>query len=134
MPMPALNLKPPATGLDTTDLERRLSAVEAEIAALGASMKRHDSALIEQHASGLREALTRAIDGFTHAARAHQVPPAMRARLVRASAQVAAQRESLTRATTALDGAMEVLLPRARAVVYAQPGPGPRNPPPLFAH
>lgn len=119
-------------GPATADLEQLLSAVETGLEALGVSMKRHDSDLIERHAGDLREALARAIDGFTRASHARRVPPTLRARLLRASGQVAAQRESLTRATVALDGVMDVLLPRARAVVYAQPGP--RTSSRLFTH
>lgn len=130
--MPALKQQHVPPRPNTADLERLLSAVENELDALGSSMKQHDSALIERHASGLREALTRAIDVFTRAARTGQVPTALRARLMKASGQVAAQRESLMRATVALDSAMDVLLPRTREVVYAKPGPRPQ--PTLFAH
>jgi hypothetical protein len=108
---------------DATDLERLLCAVERDLNALGESLRRRDSERIERHASGLRDALARAIDGFSHASRAGQVPAALRARLVKASGQVAVQRESLLRATIALDSAMEVLLPREDAVVYGSPGP-----------
>lgn len=128
-----LHTPPPCTpDPGTADLEQLLSAVETALEALGVSMKRHDSALIERHAGELREALARAIDGFTRASHARRIPPALRTRLMRASGQVAAQRETLTRATVALDGVMEVLLPRARAVVYAQPGP--RTSSRLFSH
>ena len=108
---------------DATDLEQLLCAVERDLNALGQSLRQHDSDRIERHASGLRDALTRAIDGFSRASRAGQVPAALRARLVKASGQVAVQRESLLRATVALDSAMEVLLPREDAVVYGSPGP-----------
>ena len=66
------------------------------------------------------QALTRALDGFTRASRSGQIPAALRARLVKASGQVAVQRESLLRATVALDGALEALLPREDAVVYGR--------------
>lgn len=107
---------------DATDLEHLLCAVELDLNALGHSLRQRDSDGIERHASGLRDALTRAIDGFSRASRAGQVPAALRARLVKASGQVAVQRESLLRATVALDSAMEVLLPREDAVVYGSPG------------
>lgn len=122
--------RPPGPGI--ADLEQLLSVVETELEALGVSMKRHDSALIERHAGDLREALARAVDGFTRAAHVRRIPPTLRARLLRANAQVAAQRDTLTRATVALDGVMAVLLPRARAAVYTQPGP--RTPSRLFTH
>jgi hypothetical protein len=44
----------------------------------------------------------------------------LRNRLVKASGQVAAQRESLLRATVALDRAIDALMPRENAPVYGQ--------------
>ena len=57
---------------------------------------------------------------FSDAARDGPVPPALRKRLASASGQVAAQRESLARATAALDRAIDVLLPRDAATLYAR--------------
>ncbi|MFN6997866.1 MAG: hypothetical protein ACK4PH_27065, partial [Aquincola tertiaricarbonis] len=45
------------------------------------------------------------------AARQGGVPPALRQRLAQASGRVAAQRESLARATAALDRAIDALMP-----------------------
>jgi len=51
------------------------------------------------------------------------VPPALRQRLALAGSQVAAQRESLARATAALDRAIDVLMPAPpAAAVYGQAG------------
>jgi hypothetical protein len=108
---------------DATDLESLLSAVELDLNALGDSLRQHDSDRIERHASDLRDALTRAIDGFSRASRTGKVPAALRARLVKASGQVAMQRESLLRATVALDGAVDMLLAREDAPVYGHPDP-----------
>lgn len=116
---------------DAADLERLLSAVEVDLNALGDSLRLRDSEGIERHASELRETLTRALDGFTRASRTGQVPAALRARLVKASGQVAVQRESLLRATVALDSALEALLPREDAVVYGRLD---RRSSALFAH
>jgi len=121
LPMNALNLRcTPVHCPDAADLERLLSAVEVDLNALGDSLRLHDSDRIERHAGDLREALTRALDGFTRASRTGQVPAALRARLVKASGQVAVQRESLLRATVALDSALEALLPRGDSVVYSR--------------
>ncbi|MEY2873539.1 MAG: hypothetical protein RLZZ373_910 [Pseudomonadota bacterium] len=121
LPMIALNPQStPPYCPDATDLEHLLTAVELDLNALGDSLRLRDSDRIEHHAGHLRDTLTRAIDGFTRASRAGQVPAALRARLVKASGQVAVQRESLLRATVALDSAMEVLLPREDAVVYGR--------------
>lgn len=124
LPMTATPLQsvPLPHGPDTTDLEQLLTAVERDLNTLGHALRQHDSDRIARHASSLRDALTRAIDGFSRASRAGQVPAALRTRLVQASRQVAEQRESLLRATIALDSAMEVLLPREDAVVYGRQG------------
>lgn len=117
---------------DAADLELLLTAVERDLNALGHSLRQHDSDRIAQHASSLRDALTRALDGFSRASRAGRVPAALRTRLVKASGQVAEQRQSLLRATVALDRAMDVLLPREDAVVYG--GPGQPHGAALFRH
>ena len=56
---------------------------------------------------------------FSDVARTGSVPPALRDRLAQASSQVVAQRESLARATAALDRALDVLLPREGAGLYS---------------
>ena len=48
---------------------------------------------------------------------------------MRASSQVAAQRESFARATAALDRAIDVLLPREVAAVYSPRGAAERSAP-----
>jgi hypothetical protein len=50
------------------------------------------------------------------------VPSALRNRLAHASGQVAAPRESLARATAALDRAIDVLLPRDSGSIYSSWG------------
>jgi hypothetical protein len=101
-----------STSIPTAPLERLLAAVETELSDLGSALHRRDSCAIEEHAQALRVALEQAVDGFSRAARGSQgVPPALRNRLMNASGEVAAQRESLARATVALDHAMDVLMP-----------------------
>ncbi len=100
-------------------LEERLSAVESRLAALGNALRARDAAGIDLHASELHKALAGAVNHFADAARHGPVSPALRDRLVQASGQVAAQRESLARATAALDRAMDVLLPREGAALYS---------------
>ncbi|MCW7540518.1 hypothetical protein OOT46_22085 [Aquabacterium sp. A7-Y] len=105
------------------ELEPVVQAVEARLHALGLALLARDSAAVEQSASELHRALTHAVDTFRLAARNGAIPPALRQRLVSATGQVAAQRESLARATAALDRAMDVLMPRPQEVVYGgQPG------------
>jgi hypothetical protein len=116
---------------DTTDLEHRLCTVEQDLAALGEALRLHDSAGIERHARDLRAALARAMDSFTRAGHAGQVPPALRARLTHARAQVDVQHQALLRAHVALDDALAVLLPREKPIVYGPLG-GPGSAP--FSH
>lgn len=100
-------------------LEPVVLAVEARLQALGQALLQRDSAAVEQSASELHRALTDAVDAFRLAARQGAVAPELRQRLMSATGQVAAQRESLARATAALDRAMDVLLPRSQDAVYS---------------
>jgi hypothetical protein len=97
----------------SADLEPRLAAVEARLAALAQALTATDSRAIEIEANELHRALAGAVDHFARAARHGGVPPPLRHRLAVATAQVAAQREALARATAALDRAIDVLLPGA---------------------
>jgi hypothetical protein len=103
-------------------LETSLADVEARLAALGAALRARDAAAIDLHAGELHHALADAVDQFSRAARSGPVPSALRHRLAHASGQVAAQRESLARATAALDRAIDVLLPRDSGSVYSSWG------------
>jgi hypothetical protein len=98
------------------ELEARLTAVETGLTALG------DAVSIDLHAAELHRALESAVSHFSDAARSGPLPPALRSRLATASGQVAAQRESLARATAALDRAIEVLLPRDGVSLYSSAG------------
>ena len=100
-------------------LADRLTAVELRLAALGNALRSRDAAGIDLHASELHKALASAVNHFSDAARSGPVSPALRDRLVQAGGLVAAQRESLARATAALDRAMDVLLPREGAALYS---------------
>lgn len=102
-------------------LEPTISNVEARLGALAHAMAERDSRGIETAASDLQRALANALDSFSRAARSGGVPPLLRRRLVRASGQVAAQRETLARATASLDRALEGLIPR-EAMVYDSRG------------
>jgi hypothetical protein len=103
-------------------LESSLADVESRLLALGAALRARDAAAIDLHAGELHQALAEAVDQFSRAARSGPVPSALRNRLARASGQVAAQRESLARATAALDRAIDVLLPRDSASLYSSWG------------
>jgi hypothetical protein len=106
----------------TASLEVTLGAVELRLAALGEALRARDAAAIDVHAGALHRALANAVDHFTRAARSEPIPPALRRRLALASGQVAAQRESLARATAALDRAIDVLMPPDMATLYSAQG------------
>jgi uncharacterized coiled-coil protein SlyX len=100
-------LLPEAPG---AELESSLAAVEHRLAALADALREQNTLAIEQQAAELHGALAAAVQRVSHAARSGGVPPTLRNRLARAAAQVAAQRESLARATAALDRAIDVLM------------------------
>lgn len=118
----------PLSGRQLPDpaLESTLSAVENRLSSLGEALRTQDLASIDLHATELHRALSNAVDHFSRAARSGPVPPALRRRLASAGGTVAAQRESLARATAALDRAIDVLLPREAPTVYGAQGNAPR--------
>lgn len=104
-------------------LDESLQRVERHVEDLGLALRDGDTDGLDLSAARLHAALARAIDLFSAAAGAGRVPESLRLRLARASGQVAAHRESLARATAALDRAIDVLLPRDRAgLPYAASG------------
>lgn len=104
--------------IETGTMEGALADVERELALLGDALRRRDDGALERHSVDLHRALVRAVEVFTDAARLGQVPPELRERLAVATRLVAAHRESLARATAALDRAIDVLIPQDRPVVY----------------
>ncbi|HET9823158.1 MAG TPA: hypothetical protein VFQ16_15155, partial [Burkholderiaceae bacterium] len=105
---------PPA--VDTAGLDGLVTRIEERLDALGAAVRDGDARAIEAHAQELHRALAAAVTRFTQAARVPGgVPFALRQRLARAGGLVAAQRESLARATAALDRAIDVLMPEQAA-------------------
>ena len=110
-------------------LEVSLEAVESHLGALGTALRDRDLAGVENHAADLHRALAAAMHRFTQASRqVTGTPPALRQRFAMVSGQIAAQRESLARATAALDRAIEVLLPQAPIAAYGRPGQAERPP------
>jgi hypothetical protein len=124
MPEPVLHGAPRAP---SASLEDTLGAVESRLAALGEALRARDAAAIDVHSSALHRALASAVDHFTRATRSEPVPPALRRRLALASGNVAAQRESLARATAALDRAIDVLMPSDMATLYSAQGSAERG-------
>jgi hypothetical protein len=122
---PALAHPAPATSTAVqplrADLEAPLQQVEHCLAELAVALRDNDASGIENSAQALQGALSAAVDRFRLAARQGAVPLPMKRRLASASALVATQRESLARATAALDRAIDVLLP-APAPTYGAAG------------
>lgn len=110
------------------DLELTVAAVETRLQALGDALRGQDADAIERYANELHRALADAVNRFGQAARAGRIPPGLRHRLVSAGGVVAAQRESLARATAALDRAIDVLLPGDPNAVYGAQGSARRPP------
>jgi len=112
----------PASLEPGADLEHALASVEQRLASLGEALRLKEPGLSDDRfIPGLR-ALADAVHRFAHAARAGGVPPALRRRLAHASGEVAAHRESLARATAALDRAIDVLMPRDPGTLYGAHG------------
>ncbi len=118
---PANTANPPVATISPA-LEASLVDVENSLTGLGEALRVRDAVAIEQNATGLLTALTRAVDQFALAARSGPIPASLRSRLSRASGQVAAQRESLARATAALDRAIDVLIPSDATSLYSAYG------------
>lgn len=116
----------PLPTVSDSALEDALTIVERELTELGKALQGRDATAIDLHAAALHRALADAIDTFSKAAQKGPLSPALRERLVKASGQVAAQRESLARATAALDRAIEVLIPPETPAVYSPYGANPR--------
>lgn len=127
-PMLPLPRRLPEAAIDPA-LEEALGCVELQLAALGEALRMRDANGIDTHATELQRALSRAVDHFSQAARKGPLPQALRRRLASAGGEVAAQRESLARATAALDRAIDVLIPRGDAPgLYSAFGSTPRGP------
>ncbi len=127
--MAGLDLAPAAIAAPSvgSELEERLSDVESRLASLGNALRARDASAIDLHAAELHRALASAIGQFSNAAKSGRIPAALRNRLATASGQVAAQRESLARATAALDRAIDVLLPRDGVTLYSAYGSADRG-------
>ena len=107
----------------STELEQSVENVEARLLALGEALRVHRAEAVEAEAAELQRALAAAVDQLRRSARVGQLTPQLRQRLALASGHVAAQRESLARASAALDRAIDVLLPGATPhVAYSASG------------
>jgi TPR repeat protein len=112
-----------------TELEQSVTTLEARLAALGEALRVHHAEAVANEADALQRALSAALEHLRRSARAGQLPAQLRQRLAVASGRVAAQRESLARASAALDRAIDVLLPAATSRgAYSATGTAERQP------
>lgn len=103
-------------------LEPLLTRVESSLQGLGEALLRRDAASIDQQAAELHRALSLAVQGFASLPAGSEIPAPLKRRLALASAQVASQRECLARAASALDRAIDVLMPQSGGMVYSSSG------------
>jgi hypothetical protein len=99
----------------TNELEQSVELLERHLAALGDALRVHHAEAVEAEAGELQRALAAAVDQLRRSTRDGQLPLPLRQRLAAAGGRVAAQRESLARASAALDRAIDVLLPASAA-------------------
>ena len=97
----------------SAELEPLVIEVELRLLALSEALREREASIIEQQAQALHQAMAAALQRFIQAAHHGVVPDALRLRLSRAGAQLARHREALSRATSALDRAIDVLMPGA---------------------
>jgi hypothetical protein len=113
----------------SADLEESIVTLESRLQTLGEALRVHHAEAVEAEAAELQRALATAVERLRRSARAGQLTPQLRQRLAAASGQVAAQRESLARASAAMDRALDVLLPGPAAqVAYSAAGLNERAP------
>lgn len=105
-------------------LEAVIDRVEQGLVGLQAALRERDAPAIEMQAQALYRALADAVEQYMHCARHGGVPEPLRVRFARASAQLARQRDMLSRATAALDRAIDVLIPQPadRPALYGPAG------------
>jgi hypothetical protein len=113
----------------TVELEDSIETLESRLQTLGEALRVHHAEAVAAEAAELQRALATAVERLRRSAGAGQLSPQLRQRLAAASGQVAAQRESLARASAALDRALDVLLPAPAAqVAYSAAGLSERQP------
>ena len=111
------------------EFEESIVTLESRLQALGEALRVHRAEAVATEAAELQRALAAAVARLRRSADDGQLTPQLRQRLASASGQVAAQRESLARASAALDRALDVLLPgTSPQVAYSATGLSERQP------
>jgi len=104
-------------------LAAALAPVERGLAELAAALADGDATATEAAAAALRSHLAGAMPAFAQARRRGPLSAALRTRCAAGAAQVSAQREALARASTAVDQALDILIPQApKAGTYSPYG------------
>jgi plasmid stabilization system protein ParE len=93
--------------------EGAVAEVEKRLLALGEALRVHHAEAVAEEAAELQRALAAAVEQLRRNARDGALTPQLRQRLALAGGRVAAPRDSLARASAALDRAIDVLLPAA---------------------
>jgi hypothetical protein len=106
-----------------TEIDACVAEVESRLRALGEALRLHRAEAVEAEAAELQRALAAAMGPLLRSTGARALSLQLRQRLVLAGGHVAAQRESLARASAAVDRAIDVLLPSAAPrVAYSATG------------
>jgi hypothetical protein len=103
---------------DKNTADPLISELEAALAGVHQALVERDSLALELHSGAVQQRMSRLLA----LARQGQLKPAARQRLAQASALLAAQRVSLSRASSALDRALDILMPAESIGLYGQAG------------
>ncbi len=99
----------------STDAERAIDELEARLGALGAALRSPQADALQAEAAELQRVLAAALEPLRRSADAGLLAPPLRRRLAAAAGRLAAQRDALARAGSALDRGLNLLLPAAAA-------------------
>ncbi len=129
--LPASRDAAPSPTGESRALDAALESIEVSLTLLQRAVLAGAMPEVEAQSAALHRQLASSVVTFMQAAQDGALSAAQRRQLGHASARVAAQRESLARATAALDRAMDVLIDTAPsqpgALYAAHGGPGPRT-------
>ncbi|WP_137894120.1 hypothetical protein [Ramlibacter sp. 2FC] len=112
----------PAIERPAQPLEALIRSLESQLESLAQALRERDSEAISAGSARLQRSLQQAMAVLSSAtAQGGGLPDGLRPRLAKLQGAVAAERESLARASAAVQRAMNVLMPATPAVVYAAP-------------
>lgn len=103
----------------TAEVNKALSLIESQCAALAAAVESGDAQALEALGTGLRQV---AVDFSALMAHADNTDPTLRARLRKLSAVLSNQRENLLRRSAVVERSLHTLLPSTQKNTYAPAG------------